>query len=216
MTPPSRVAALLENAASIIDWSEYEAPPATFGLAVVPNKLGNDVAPRVSLRRHIEGVEAIADTIEGLDDETLSAEDREELSAMLIDAIAGTKRKVDNTSNVLAMYEALEAGAKHEKERLAKRESFYARQIQRLTDYVIATMTASDIPKLEGETSTFALRKNPPSVVIEAGATFADEFMVYPEAPAPRPDKDAIKRALKAEREIAGASLVSSQRLVRS
>jgi Siphovirus Gp157 len=215
MTPPSPAANLLENAASIIDWSEFEAPPATFGLAIVP-KPEAPQAPRVSLRRHIEGVEAIADTIEGLDDETLSAEERDELSAMLIGAIAGTKRKVDNTSNVLAMYEALEAGAKAEKERLAKRESFYARQIERLTDYVIATMTASDILKLEGETSTFALRKNPPSVVIEAGATFAYEFMVYPEAPAPRPDKDAIKRALKAKREIAGASLQSTMRLVRS
>lgn len=37
---------------------------------------------------HIEGVEGIANTIEGLDDETLSSEARDELSAMLISAIA--------------------------------------------------------------------------------------------------------------------------------
>jgi len=212
MTPPSPVASLLESAASIIDWSACDVPPGTFGLAVVPKA----AAPRVSLRAHIEGVEGIADTIEGLDDETLSAEERDELSAMLIAAIAGTKRKVDNTSNVLAMYEALEAGAKAEKERLAKREAFYARQIERLTDYVIATMTTSNLPKLEGETSTFALRKNPPSVVIEAGATFSHEFTAYPDAPPPRPDKDAIKRALKAGRAIEGASLQATMRLVRS
>ena len=216
-TPPQPATELLAAAAPIIDWSEYniaaaDVPPATFGLAAVPAR----VPPRVSLCRHIEGVEAIADTIEGLDDETLSDDAREELSAMLIDAIAGTKRKVDATANVFAMFEALEAGAKAEKERLAKREAFYARQLQRLTDYVMATMTMSSLVRLDGETSTLRLRKNPPSVVIEPGARIADEWLVYPDAPPPRPNKAAIAQALKAGREIAGAALVATTRLVRS
>jgi len=223
MTPPSPAADLLQSAASIIDWSEFNAdvPPGTFGLALVPSDqrdAAQPVAatPRISLRAHIDGVEAICDTIEGLDDETLSDEEKLELSTMLIAAIAGTKAKVDNTSNVMAMYEGLEASAKREKERLAKREAWAARQLERLTDYVVATMTASNLAKLEGETSTFALRKNPASIVIEAGATMPHEFMAYPDAPPPRPDKDAIKRALKAGRSIAGASLVATNRLVRT
>ena len=159
MTPPQPGADL----APIIDWSEYSADAidgqaltdnlkkhrayaAANGLTVVPTPALPDPLPAdraeppvvapTTLRAHIEGVEAIADTIEGLDDETLSDADRDELSAMLIGAIAGTQRKVDATANVFAMFEGLEASARLEKERLARRETFYARQIQRLTDYV--------------------------------------------------------------------------------
>ena len=219
MTPPQPAAELLAAAAPIIDWSECRAvpdiAPATFGLAIVP-KNEPAVTPRVSLRAHIEGVEAIADTIEGLDDETLTDDERDELSAMLISAIAGTKRKVDATANVFAMFETLEAGAKAEKERLAKREAYYARQIERLTEYVTVTMQTSKLDKLDGETSTLKLRKNPPSVAIEPGARLDDEWLVYPDAPPPRPDKAAIGRALKAGRAIAGATLQATMRLVRS
>ena len=135
---------------------------------------------------------------------------------MLIGAIAGTKRKVDATANVFAMFETLEAGAKAEKERLAKREAFYARQIARLTEYVTITMRTSSLDRLDGETSTLALRRNPPSVVIEPGARLDDEWLVYPDAPPPRADKAAIGRALKAGFQIAGATLAQTTRLVRS
>lgn len=225
-TPPQPAAELLAAAAPIIDWSEYNVavvdarvpapPPAGAGVTTSGVTTSDVTAPRVSLRAHIEGVEAIADTIESLDDESLSDDERDELSAMLISAIAGTKRKVDATANVFAMFETLEAGAKAEKERLAKREAFYARQIARLTEYVTITMRTSSLDRLDGETSTLALRKNPPSVVIEPGARLDDEWLVYPDAPPPRADKAAIGRALKAGFQIAGAALAQTTRLVRS
>ncbi len=192
-----------------------DAPPATFGLAIVPDPPAVPPA-KISLRAHIEGVDAIAQTVESLDPDDLTPEDRDELSAMLIAAIAGTKRKTDDTARVLAMFEHLEAAAKGERDRLDARMKYFARQTQRLTDYILATLDASQLDRLDGETSTLRRQKNPARLVIAEGATIPEEFLVYPDPPAPHPDKDAIKRAIKAKREIFGCSLAATFRLVRS
>jgi hypothetical protein len=201
------------------DDDPHAEPPATFGLSLVPCQpvaTAPDPPAKISLRQHIEGVDAIADAIEQLDAKDLTPEVRDELSAALIGAIAGTKRKVDDTARVLAMFEHLGAAAKAEKDRLAKREAFYARQFERLNDYVLATLEASKLPKIEGETSTLRRQKNPPRLVIAPGTKIADEWLVYPDAPPPQPDKDAIKRAIKAKRVVEGCSLEADYRLVRS
>lgn len=194
-------------------WPEDAPAPATFGLALVPNP---DPPAKISLRAHIEGVDAIAETVEGLDAEDLTEEEKAELSAMLIGAIAGTKRKVDDTARVLAMFEHLEAAAAGERDRLAKRAKYFERQAQRLQDYVLATLDASKLDRLDGELSTLRRQKNPARLVIAPGTKIADEWMVYPDAPPPHPDKDAIKRAIKGKRAVEGCTLQADYRLVRS
>jgi hypothetical protein len=188
-----------------------ETAPATFGLSLVA-----DPPVKKSLRAHIEGVDAIAQTVESLDDEQLDDEARDELSAMLIAAIAGTKRKVDDTARVLSMFAHLEAAAKSERDRLDKRAKYFARQSERLETYLLATLEASKLDRLDGETSTLRRQRNPPRVVIAEGASVPHQFLVYPDAPPPHPDKAAIAKALKAKRTVAGCSLVADYRLVRS
>jgi hypothetical protein len=182
-------------------------------LSVVPIR---EKPAKPTLRDRVATVEYIADQIEALDDEALTPERRDELSAELIAALAGTRQKVDAVSATLAMFASLEAAAKAERERLEAREVRYARQAQRLSDYVLAVMSASSIEKLEGETSTLAKRLNPPAVVIAPGAELRSEYLFYPEVPEPRPDKKVIAKYLKAGRVIAGCSLAQTSRLVRS
>jgi hypothetical protein len=186
------------------EWSSDDAPPA---LAVVPKR---------SLRDYLAGVDLILEALDQLDPADLTEDRRAELSADLISALAGTREKVDNTNRVLAMFEGLEAAAAAEIARLTSRAKRYARQHQRLTDYVLATMEASAIQQLDGETSTLKARKNPPSVVIDDPAAIPSQYFRYAPAPPPTPDKAAIKSALKARLTVEGARLIQTSRLVRT
>jgi hypothetical protein len=190
----------------------YEAPePAPPALAIVP---------KGSLRSRIEGVDLILEALDQLDGENLTDQRKLELSEDLISALAGTRQKVDNVNSVLSMFgggkkKGLEASAAKEIERLKARAARYANQRQRLTDYVLATMEASHLPKLDGETSTLALRRNPPSVCIDDMSQIPGEYLRYP-VPALTVDKTAIARDLKAHHDVPGARLVQSVRLVRT
>jgi hypothetical protein len=203
-------AACLERPAS-----NAEPGPVTSGLSLVRR---DSPSPRQTLRGHIAGVEAIADAIEQLDAEDLDDELRDQLSASLIEALAGTRAKVDATARTLAMFEHLAGAARAEKERLAAREAYYDRQIERLQGYVLATMEASDLPRLDGDASTLKRRANPPSAIPDASiAGPLPAELMRPPKPAPwAPDKDAIKRAIGAGREVPGWSTARSYKLVRS
>lgn len=172
--------------------------------------------PKKTLREHLSDVDAIADTIEALDAEDLSDEDREQLSRMLIEAITGTKRKVDNSTQVLAMYEHLETAALAEGVRLQLRAKRFARQRERLETYLIATLEASGLKKLDGETSAIALRTCPERVVIDDESAIPPAFLRLPAPPAATPDKTAIKQAIAGGFTVAGAHVERGRKLVRS
>ena len=172
---------------------------------------------RQSLRAHIDTVAAIADAIETLDDDALDADQRAEIDRELLAAIAGTRAKVDRVTGVMAMFEGIEASAIAERDRLAKRAAYYARQRERLEAYVLRVMEGASLDRIDGETSALARRKNPPSVALDAGATFAAEFMrPAPPPPPAAPDKAAIAKALKRGDAVAGARLTQTVRLVRT
>jgi len=174
------------------------------------------VVPKRTLRDRISTVEFIADTIESLDDSEMTEAMREELSASLVTELAGTRAKVDSTCSVLAMWDGLEASALKEVERLKARAEKFSRMRADLERHVQCVMSASKIEKLEGDTSTLSIRKNPPAVEIDPGTELLSEYLFYPEVPAPRPDKAKLKKALQAKRPISGVRLVQSTRLVRS
>lgn len=172
--------------------------------------------PKKTLRDQLSDVDAIANTIEALDAEDLTDEARSELAAMLMDAIAGTKRKIDNATSALAMFEHWETAATAEATRLQLRAKRFFRRRERLEGYLVATLEASNLTKIEGETSAIALRLNPAKVVIDDATKISHEFLRYPEPPPPEPDKTAIKAALKAKRTVPGAHLERGKKLVRS
>jgi hypothetical protein len=178
------------------------------------------IVPRRSLRDRLQGIDLIIETVEALDnDGELTPELRDELSAQLIGELAGTRAKVDATASALAMFESLELSAAREVKRLEARKSFYARQRERLETYILATLEASQLNQLQGDTNTLARRANPPRVEVDDVHALPREFQRYaapPPPPPPTADKAALAKALRAKRDVPGARLVPSFRLVRS
>lgn len=79
--------------------------------------------------------------------------------------------------------------------------------------YLLFQCQAAGISKIESPWFTLAVRKNPPSVVVDDEAVIPAEYIVQPPPPSPRPDKDAIKRALKAGTAVPGCHLLQTERL---
>jgi hypothetical protein len=91
------------------------------------------IAP-TSLYDRVEELQLILSTLDSLDDDELAPGAREQLERDLVRAIAGTREKVDRTSAVFAQFEASEAAADREIERLKTRKARLARQRERLTE----------------------------------------------------------------------------------
>ena len=178
------------------------------------------VPKRMSLWEHVADVDAIAETVFALDDENgLTPELQEQLQHALIAALAGTRQKVDRTASVLERFSTAEASAAAEAERLATRAKMFRRNRERLEAYVLATMDASKLEKLDGDTATLARRKNPGRVEILDESAVPTDYFRWPEEPPPPPpviDKKAVAAAIKAGTEIPGARMVQTFRLVRS
>jgi hypothetical protein len=124
-------------------------------------------------------------------------------------------RKVDSIAGYLAHCEAQQLGAVAEMKRLETRKRMYERREQRLTLYVIGIMQQFGVKKLEGRSSTFALRACPPSVLIGSEAAIPAEFKIVKQEIVV--DKKAIKAAIEAGAEVPGALLATDKvRLART
>jgi hypothetical protein len=174
------------------------------------------VPKRHSLVEYLDDIETIQTTLESLDDEQLEDGAREDLERMMVEAIAGTRAKVDRTAGILTAFETAAAAAKAEAARQAARMKYFERSVARIESYVLATLSASGLKKLDGTISTLAARNNPPSVVIDDVDAIPADFMRSPAIPADVPDKAAIKRVLAAGDLVPGAHLEVAVRLVRS
>lgn len=166
------------------------------------------VPKRFSLYEHVRDVDGIADMVEALDaEDELTPEIAERLSAELCAAIAGTKSKIDRTTSVLMQFQAAEAAAKEERDRLDVRAKYFARQRERLELYCLAVLAASGRDRIDGDTSAIARRRNPPKVEVFDPSAIPSEFMRLPEPPPPPaavPDKKALAAALKSACENCG------------
>ena len=90
-------------------------------------------------------------------------------------------------------------------ERLKSRKQVLVNRKQQLRDYLLHNMEASGIQKIECPLFTATLRKGVESVEIEDQSKLPDEFVSVEVVT--KPDKNAIKAALKAGQEVLGASL---------
>ena len=114
--------------------------------------------------------------------------------------------------NIEAMAEAVDNAAKAMKERAAK----IRRRADSVREYLLTNMQGAGIKKIEAVEFTMALRKNPPSVVIDDEAQIPDEFKVTPPPTPPlqpRPDKKAIADAIKGGASVPGAHIEQHERL---
>jgi hypothetical protein len=176
------------------------------------------VVPRRSLWEHISEIDAIADTIEAMEDEDLTEAARSELAALLLGAVAGTRKKADATAAVMARLEHRAEAQKAERDLLDKGMKRSLRQLERLGDYVLQVLDAAGLDRIEGDVSTLARRRNPAGIIPDTAVSgpLAREFVREPK-PAPwTEDKTAIRVAIAAGRQVPGFACHQSVRLVRS
>lgn len=82
-----------------------------------------------------------------------------------------------------------------------------------LEQYLLMNLQFIGLQKVESPELTVSIRKNPPAVVIDDEAQVPQEYIVVPPPPAPRPDREAIKRALKDGADVPGCRLTQGERL---
>lgn len=100
-------------------------------------------------------------------------------------------------------------------ERLQALKAHRQKIAQGLRDYLKSNMEAAGIEKIECPLFKIAIKKNPPAVEILDEQQIPQSFWVTPEPkpPVARPDKTAIKKAIQAGQDVAGAKLVQGTRL---
>ena len=153
---------------------------------------------RLALQHKLEssGIndEAINDTLEG-------------------DSVA-IAAKIEDYCYVIANMEAPISIINDEIERLTARRESYEKRVISIKNWLFVNMVACNYTKIVCPMFTASIQNNPPSVVVYDLAAIPSEFMRAKPAPAPEPDKNAIKEALKAGIAVEGAHLESSQKLV--
>lgn len=137
-----------------------------------------------------------------------------ELIADTLESLDGELQ--DKATNVAAFTRNLESSAAAIREAgkaMLARADRLEKRADSIRQYLLLNMQVAGITKIECPWFTIAVRKNPPSVVIDDESALPPEYVVQPPPPAPRPDKAAIGRALKAGDAVPGAHLVQSERL---
>lgn len=147
-------------------------------------------------------------TDEDLDETTLQA---------IHDTLEGLEGDIEVKTQSVAAYalnlEAYASAAKEASKQLAERAKRIERRATTLREYMLAHLQASGITKIEGPEFTVAIRKNPASVEVAPQADLGDEWLVFPTAPPPTPDKRKIADALKGGAVIPGCSLKQTTRI---
>ena len=100
-------------------------------------------------------------------------------------------------------------------ERLQKLKAQRLKVAQGLRDYILKSMEAMDIERIECPLFTISTRKNPPKVDIFCLDLIPEKYMVTPEPkpPVAAPNKSAIAFALKSGDDVPGACLTQGIRL---
>lgn len=157
-----------------------------------------------------ENLLSLLDTAEMVEDEQQQLAILDEIARA--DAQAIEKR--DGVIRFLRHLDLQQAAITTEIARLRALMDSYARGQERVEKYVVGVIERfapepkRGPKKLEGTIGVLSLRKNPDSVAITDEALIPERFMVTPEPPPPRPDKAAIKGAIKAGEEVPGADIV--------
>lgn len=112
------------------------------------------------------------------------------------------REKAENISKFIMNLESTANSIKTAEANMAKRRKAMEKRAEYLRAYVKNNLELVNINKLELPLFRISIRNNPGAVVIYDPAAIPDEFLVYPEQPAPYPDKTAIANAIKSGRSV--------------
>lgn len=119
-------------------------------------------------------------------------------------------------TNVAAFARNLEASAeaiKGAEAQMAARRKSIERRAESIRSYLKTNMERTGITKIESPQFMLSIKKNPPSVYVEAPELVPDQYMRVVPPPPPQIDKKAIGDALKAGEDVPGCRLEQGTRL---
>ena len=150
-----------------------------------------------------EAAHRLADT--DLDEQTI---------ADTLDGMAGEiEQKAVAVAMVIRNIKAEEDAIQQAVAGMVERQKAKAKTVERLKDYLKNNLESCGLKKVESTYFVVSVRANPASVVIDDESAIPTMFLVHPPAPASRPDKTAIKEAIKAGANVQGAHVTSSTRI---
>lgn len=121
--------------------------------------------------------------------------------------------KSQNVAMFVLSLESTAAAIKKAEADMAARRKAIENRAERVREYLKTHMEACGISKIECPWFKLAIRQNPASVVIDDAGLIPSNLYVYPDPPAPYPDKKAIKDEIEANGPISGAHLERKTRL---
>lgn len=135
----------------------------------------------------------------------------------IIDTLEGLSGDLQTKATNCAMFirnlEATADAIREAEGQMAVRRKAIASRADHVRGYLLSNMERCGISKIESPHLSLIVKKNPPSVVIDAPGQIPSDLYIYPDAPAPYPDKKAISERLKAGEIVTGAHLQSGVRL---
>jgi hypothetical protein len=146
----------------------------------------------------------------------VSDEEREAIALRVSDYLQASEEKVDRFNAFLSHLQGLVEQASAEEARLQHRRQRIVNLRDRLEAYAVHALEVANMKRIEGRTSSLALRRNPSSVAILDQASIPAAFMREKVIHTSEPDKVEIGKRLKAGERVPGAELREGRnRLVR-
>jgi hypothetical protein len=124
--------------------------------------------------------------------------------------------KANNIARFIANQDAYATAIEEASAAMTIRAKRLRARMDHLRTYLLNNLQASGITKIDTPELVVSVKKNPASVVIDDEKVIPPEFMVTPPPappPLPRPDKGAIRDAIKAGTDVPGCRLVQGARL---
>ena len=141
----------------------------------------------------------------------------EQTIADTLDGLAGAVEvKATNIAFFIRNLEATSDAISQAEEKMVKRRHALIGRADRIRKYLLTNMERTQLTVIECPEFKIAIRKNPPSVVIDSLNAVPDAFMYQPETPPPPPavpDKAKIAKAIKNGLEVPGCHLQSTKRV---
>lgn len=157
-----------------------------------------------ALRRETEAVKLL---VVGLRE--LGLNDDDELKADSIEGETNLREAVAWALNQIDENDALVLGLKLKEAQFADRRHRLGEQSERLRALIEQALVASEAESLRLATGTLSLRKNRPAIVVDSEADIPSEFFTPVPQPPPLLDKEALRAALAAGRDVPGARLTN-------
>jgi hypothetical protein len=138
----------------------------------------------------------------------------EQTIADTLESVSGDlETKAVNVAMFIRNIESSAEQIKQAEKQMAERRKALENKATSVKQYLFDNMKRVEVTKIDSPYFSLTIKKNPPKLVIDDAGKIPTNMYIYPEPPAPYPDNEAIKSALKNGVEIEGAHLEQGERL---